>query len=113
MTAISLAAAQVESWKDRSGHVASFVTVSAGLDLEVLLESLYPNAGTFTVAARQLAERQVREARIWWQRSIDQYQAETPDARTIVLASGGHHVFLTNQSEVTRLILSFAEGLSP
>jgi len=54
------------------------------------LASLYPNAGTFNVAARQLAERQVREARVWWQHSIDQYRAEAPNGRTIVLESGGH-----------------------
>src|SRR5688572_5570217 len=29
-------AGQVESWTDRSGHTVSFVTVSPGVDLEVL-----------------------------------------------------------------------------
>ena len=78
------------------------------------LRSLYPNAGTFGAQASELAERQVREARLWWQHSMDQYRRETPNGRTVVLESGGHHVFLTNESEVARLIVSFlAELPSP
>ena len=71
------------------------------------LRSLYPNAGTFEPYARELAERQVREARVWWQRSIAQYRDEAVDGRTILLESGGHHVFLTNEGDVARRILSF------
>ena len=77
------------------------------------LRSLYPNADAFEAPARGLAERQVREARIWWQYSIDQYRAQAANGRTVVLESGGHHVFLTNASEVARLMLSFLEGLPP
>jgi pimeloyl-ACP methyl ester carboxylesterase len=36
------------------------------------------------------------------------------NGRTVVLESGGHHVFLTNEADVARLILSFlAELPSP
>jgi pimeloyl-ACP methyl ester carboxylesterase len=75
------------------------------------LLSLYPNARAFDVSARELAENQIREARAWWQLSIDQYRSEAPNARTVVLESGGHHAFLTNESEVARLILSFLAEL--
>jgi pimeloyl-ACP methyl ester carboxylesterase len=76
------------------------------------LRSLYPNADSFDAPARELAERQAREARIWWQRSIDQYRGEATDARAVLLESGGHHVFLTNADEVARLTLSFLADLS-
>jgi non-heme chloroperoxidase len=75
------------------------------------LRSLYPNAGAFDANARDLAERQVREARVWWQHSIDQYREQAPNGRTVVLESGGHHVFLTNEADVAGLILSFLGSL--
>jgi hypothetical protein len=73
--------------------------------------SMYPNAGTFDADDRERAERQLREARVWWQRSIDQYRNETSDGRVVLLESGAHHVFLTNADEVARYVLSFLADL--
>jgi hypothetical protein len=56
-------------------------------------------------------ERQVGAAGEWWQQSIDQYRAEMPGARTALFESGGHHVFLTNATEVAGFTLSFLAAL--
>jgi pimeloyl-ACP methyl ester carboxylesterase len=102
---------QVLSSLERSDYRAVRVPTMA-IYQPMTLRSLYPNVEAFDAATREVAERQVRDARIWWQRSIDQYRGEaTTNAHVVLLDSGGHHVLLTNADEVSHLILSFLADL--
>jgi len=51
--------------------------------------------------------RCTRQIRAWAEQSIAQFRREVVNGRVVVLTSGTHYVFITNEAEVVRVIREF------
>jgi pimeloyl-ACP methyl ester carboxylesterase len=73
----------------------------------VTVRSLHPDYAVLDVGARALAERRSAEAQTLREEAIKQFRSEMKRGQVVVLDSGVHHIFLSNESEVVWLVRTF------
>ena len=71
------------------------------------LRSLFPNYEELDAEEKALADRRFSEDVALKEASIAQFRSEVKHSKVVVLDSGVHHIFLSNESEVVRLISTF------
>ncbi|HEX3703934.1 MAG TPA: alpha/beta hydrolase [Vicinamibacterales bacterium] len=71
------------------------------------IRSTYPNFLAFDAENKVRAERQIAASKPFQEASIAQFRREARNGRVAVLDAASHYVFLTNESEVVRLVRGF------
>ncbi|HWF86792.1 MAG TPA: alpha/beta fold hydrolase [Vicinamibacterales bacterium] len=74
-----------------------------------LVRSTYPNYDAFDADNRARADKNVAALRPWREQSMAQFRRDVRHGRVIVLSSGNHYIFLTNEAEVVRLMRQFLD----
>jgi pimeloyl-ACP methyl ester carboxylesterase len=73
----------------------------------VQVRSTFPNFQRFDSENKSRAEGQIAGLTVWQDDSIAQFRREAPNGRVVILESGNHYLFLTNESEVVGLTMGF------
>jgi hypothetical protein len=76
------------------------------------MRALFPDYASLDPQERALADRRVAEARMLKDDAIKQFRLEVKQGQVVVLDSGVHHIFLSNESEVVSLVQTFLRDLA-
>jgi pimeloyl-ACP methyl ester carboxylesterase len=75
------------------------------------LRFTYPNYDRFDESNRRRADEANEQIRAWTAHSIAQFREEVAGGRVVVLNTGSHYVFVTNEAEVIRLTRDFLSSV--
>jgi pimeloyl-ACP methyl ester carboxylesterase len=77
----------------------------------VTIHSLYPDYESLAPQDKALADTRASEAQRLREESVEQFRSEMKRRQVVMLNSGVHHVFLSNESEVVSLVRGFLREL--
>ena len=77
----------------------------------VTIHSLYPDYESLVPQEKALADTRASEAQVLKGESVRQFRSEMKRGQVVMLNSGVHHVFLSNESEVVSLVRGFLREL--
>jgi NADPH-dependent ferric siderophore reductase len=77
------------------------------------LRLTYPRYDELDDVNKKRADESNAQIRAWADRSINQFKTEVVRGRVVVLTTGSHYVFVTNEAEVVRLIRDFLAQVLP
>ena len=104
--------ARISAASDERPDYAKVLSPSLAIYSPVSARSLFPDYAAFDPQGRALADRRVAEAQMLRDDAIKQFRSEVKQGQVVVLDSGVHHVFLSNESDVVSLVQTFLKDLA-